>query len=787
MADVNTLLDEEKSPIENTDTDQEKDENPEEVFDPEVIDGLRKMVVAIGTRQLVLRRLQVKDAWKQRLMYRGQQRLVDGGDKGWNCGGEGGVFASGTGSDIGNEMDFRQIENIYFSYGQIITAALTGAKPTCRFTADNLNEPEDLNAADNAENARQFIERNNQIVDINSEAVRYLYTDGVYYYHSCWDDDDEKECISSYGALEVERSITAKDMKSSPFLQLSIEKDKTIWKEKFPEVADKISGANAGTSQNQFDRIARISSNSGMGATLCTGDSFAHLATGQFTWLRPSFFHEAGPKPIQDKIRKLFPNGVKVTFVGTTFCEAVEESMDECWSEVFAFPGDGAHRPSIGTPLVPIQERLNDLLDILYETFDHGIPWRWVSSEIDLNAVADQDNAPGMTGQVKVATGRPLSDYFFVETQLDVPESMITQIRALENEVAQLMVGAFPALFGGTDLGANAAVGTTTIQRDQALGRLGQIWRFIKAGYARCMEQAVLLSAQYRSGMTSTELPGNAMTGTVSLEIDFDALNKGGFKAHTDSDENFPEAWTTKKNTFMQILMAAEKNPAGFAANILKDPSNMAYAKYMIGLSDIIVPEEVSRNKQLTEIGILLKGAPVPNPALMPLQQELQQAQAAMQDTSQLEQQMQKLPQMVSTVPVNKDWDNHAVEKQEVGDWINSKEGQKQKRKNPNGVANVEMHGMEHDAVIKELAAQNAAPPMPKESIAVSIDISKMPSQLQSQLFEKLGFNVPAEVFDEQDAKDTQNKLIEKSVQHPAGAQDVAAAEQKQPPNQPIM
>src|SRR5271170_8026326 len=120
MADVEKLLDQDKSTIENN-PENEKDESPEEKFDPEVIQGLTKMVAAVGTRQLVLRRLQVRDAWKQRLMYRGQQRLVDGGDKGFDVGGEGGVFASGTGSDIGNENDFRQIENIFFSYGQIIT------------------------------------------------------------------------------------------------------------------------------------------------------------------------------------------------------------------------------------------------------------------------------------------------------------------------------------------------------------------------------------------------------------------------------------------------------------------------------------------------------------------------------------------------------------------------------------------------------------------------------------------------------------------------------------------
>jgi hypothetical protein len=756
--------------------DDEKGEaDLEENFPPEVIDGLRKMTTAVGTRQLVLRRNQVKEAWKQRLMYRGFQRLVDGGSKGWSIGGEGGLVADGLGDD--SDTEFRNNENIFFAYGQIITAALTGARPTCRFTANNLAQADDLNAAENAEAARQFVERNNPINDINSEGVRYLYTDGVYYYATSWNEETEQEDIEVFGALEVERSMTAKNLKDSPFLQLSQEKDKTIWKEKFPEVAKKITGGNSGTSQNQFDRIARISANSGMGSTMVTGDSFAHLVTGQVTWLRPSFYHEAGPQETQDKLRQLFPRGVKVTFVGNTFCEAVEESMDERVKEVFAFPGDGANRPSIGNPLVEVQLRLNDLLDILYETFDHGIPWRWVSSEIDLNAIADQQNSPGMTGQVKVSTGRPLSDYFFVETQLDVPASMITQIKSLENEVAQLMVGAFPALFGGTDLGANAAVGTTTIQRDQALGRLGQIYRYIKSGYAGCIEQAVLLAAEYRSGNISTELPGNAMTGSISLEVDFDALNKGGFKAHTDSDENFPEQWATKKNTFMAILMAAEKNPGGFAADMLKDPSNKSYAKYVIGLPDILLPEEVSRNKQLTEIGLLLKGSPLPNPELQQLVQTIQQTQAQGQPIDQFEQQAKALPKQVSSVPIDKPYDNHNVEFQEVTDWVNSKEGQKQKLKNPSGFQNVEMHGMEHQAYIKQLASENAAPPVPKESINLTIPLDKMPAEVQSLIFTKLGFTVGADVFDAADQKDVQNKLIEKSVTHPVGAEKVAEAE----------
>src|SRR5260370_665241 len=77
---------------------QEKPEDPEEQFDPEVIAALKSMNDKVGSRILVPRRLQTKDAWKQRLFYRGHQRIADGGDRGWSLPGDG-VIASGIGSN----------------------------------------------------------------------------------------------------------------------------------------------------------------------------------------------------------------------------------------------------------------------------------------------------------------------------------------------------------------------------------------------------------------------------------------------------------------------------------------------------------------------------------------------------------------------------------------------------------------------------------------------------------------------------------------------------------------
>jgi hypothetical protein len=732
-----------------------EDQAPEKIYPQKLINAFRTIVTKIGNRDLISRRQQVKDAWKQRLFYRGQQRIIDAGRDGWEVPANSGVVANGVGGD---SDDFRQIENIFLAYSQIIDAALTGSKPTCRFTPNNIDDPQDVSAADSADADRQLIERNNDIPTLQGDVARYLFTDGVSYYYSSWDETTQEERINAYGALECKRPIAAKNLSRSPWFQLSIEEDRSYLKALYPKVADKINGSEAGASENQFDRIARISVNLGMGATAMTGDSLAYQATHQLTWVKPEFYTEIEDEETQGLLEENFPEGVRLAFVGTTFCEAVAEKLEDHWSEVYAFPGDGAHRPSIGSPLVPVQERLNNLLDILYETYNHSIPWRWVASnKIDLNAIGDQSNLPGMTGQVEYSN-EPISNYFFVEQQITVDASMLAQIKSLENEVAQLLTGAFPALFGG-NTGSNDTASGISIQRDQALGRLGLIWRNIKSGYANALKLAVMVSASNRQGSLQTSLPGSKMSMPQSLKVDFDSLNIGKFQVHTDSDENFPESWTQKKNTFMLLMQSAEKNPAGFAASLMKDPNNVAYGKYMLGLSELTVPQEASRNKQLTEINELIKSEPQPNPQVVQAQQQLQAAQQKMtadanataehiqqgqQMLQQLQQQIAALPQEVSSVPIDAQYDDNGTEYQECVDWINSSVGQKLKLQNPKGFQNVRLHGLEHKAELDKAAA-NAQQAQGKPP-SLSANVKDLPAPEAVAVLQKAG--IPANIAD---------------------------------------
>jgi hypothetical protein len=61
---------------------------------------------------------------------------------------------------------------------------------------------------------------------------------------------------------------------------------------------------------------------------------------------------------------------------------------------------------------------------------------------------------------------------------------------------------------------------------------------------------------------------------------------------------------------------------------------------------------------------------------------------------------------LVSTVPVDPDYDNHQAEFETVMNFVNSPKGQKLIKTNSQGMANVKLHGMEHKQVMQQQQMQ---------------------------------------------------------------------------------
>jgi hypothetical protein len=154
----------------------------------------------------------------------------------------------------------------------------------------------------------------------------------------------------------------------------------------------------------------------------------------------------------------------------------------------------------------------------------------------------------------------------------------------------------------------------------------------------------------------------------------------------------------------------------------LADPSNIGFVKGLLGLSDMVIPGEDSRNKQLREIDLLLAGAPiVVAPASAGDRAGDEAAGRAHSDGNRPESgagspsgadthRLKPVP-LEPSVPVDLLFDNHVVELEECRRWANSDAGQVARIENPLGFANVRAHAEAHlRAIGLAYVAQNAGP-----------------------------------------------------------------------------
>ena len=212
-------------------------------------------------------------------------------------------------------------------------------------------------------------------------------------------------------------------------------------------------------------------------------------------------------------------------------------------------------------------------------------------------------------------------------------------------------------------------------------------------------------------------------------------------------------------------------------------------------IKGIKIPGATSALKQKSEFEVLLRQGPMPNPQLLQMQavgasiqEQAQQAQASgqpvppelVQQMQQLTQVAQQLPKMVSTIPVAQDEsENHAVEANEVFEWMNSTEGQKFKNGTPQqraGYENCHLHWSEHVAMAKKIAAANKQPDKPP-SESISIDVSKMPPPVAVQALSKAGIQATPDMFTQLADQNLNHKVAAKAIPH--------ALEHEEPKPQP--
>jgi hypothetical protein len=546
-----------------------------------------------------------------------------------------------------------------------------------------------------------------------------------------------QEVIEIVGVLERKAPLSIRDMARWPYLIVSTEDDISISKGEYSEIEEEIKpGASAPGAEHRA-RLARIACSQGSSWEGNSESTLEYLVTKDRAWFRPKFFTELGKKddPDRKELERIFPDGCACVFIGETYCESRNESMDKHIKVMQAVKSNGQNVPGLGQGAVDPCEAFDDMFNMSEEAFKGTIPAKFFRHGVlDLEALNEQTSGYGRYYESNPnADGNPetpFSDNFFEETAVEPPAMMQEAMGQIQGPLLQFLTGQLAPLMGQSDEHNETAKGIS-ILRDQALGLMNLVWKPFTNFYGLVMTDAIRCGAENRP----EDKPLSAEVGVPgkegkeeTIDVSIEDLKAGDFGPVPIVDSNFPESWTAKSNRFLQIFQEAAQNP--LLLKLMSHPDNQVQAKNLVGLEDMEFPDADAVDKQVEEISRLSKASPIPpspEEVQATVEQEMQQLQTVVQqgaaagapvpqiDPEQLQQKLaqaatQKLTK--SSVEVDPICDNHQVEAEECLRWINSPTGQKAKYSSDDqvklGYQNVRLHLLEHQAVMKQ-QAQDAA------------------------------------------------------------------------------
>lgn len=598
------------------------------------------------------------------------------------------------------------------------------------------------------------------------------------------------EKTTLFDKLSAKVPITCKNMTTMPWIQLFEDLDEAVVRAMFPFAKDRIKPEGTDSSELELDRISRMNTNLAIQGKYVTGDSMQRLCTVTYTFLRPSFFYASEVKSaVADKLCELFPDGVLIVTAGSEFMFARNCAMNDHLTIGHAFPGVGQNRRALLTSVMPIQKRLNDWMDLMGDFFVRTVPKRYYDqSAFDIELIQSLDNVPGGAVPFIAKPGTGMSEIMGTDPTVQNQPAMADFIKWFAKDLTDDLSGALQSLYGGaTDMNT---VGGAEIQRDQALSRLNAAWNTIQEMFADTHRQAVKCAASCRQEDVDDMIPES---GRVTFEI---AKMKGNVLCYPEYDSSFPESSAQKESRFLELWKAAEANPGGPSALLLKSAKNLKAAKDALRFQILEIPGAAEYEKQQGEFQILVKTGPIPNPEIQQLTEQIadhtgkiQQATEGMKTEinagthdpneiqqaapvlDHLEQQVQLMQQklqqlekdspLVSTVPPAKDAsENHAVEASACYDWMNSPEGRRYKHGTPEEqdvYLNFYLHWKEHSAIDAQLNPKQAQ--FKSEGLSFSGDISKLPPTVAEQVLNAGGFQTKAEDFQQQSDQAVKNTI----------------------------
>ena len=489
--------------------------------------------------------------------------------------------------------------------------------------------------------------------------------------------------IDIFGPLHFKVSYYARNQDECQFLGLYADQGKDLVSSLYPEFVEDIEQER----MESFDRFSR----SGYVTEYDAEIEQRNLVTVKKFWLRPACFYRENDKEKRDQLIKKFPTGCKVILVGKKpiFISAEEEDLDDRWTIGQAGLSTYIHSDPICRPLIQIQEMRNQLVNLIIETISHGIPSDWADPDtVNFDMYGRFEAVPGYIYKAKAKRpGDPLGNSFYTSSRATLSKEVSMFLQQLDKD-AQFCVGAFPSIYGGPSEGKSRTFAEYAASRQMALQRLSIVWSFVVKWWAKTIEGGVKL---YKECVVEDERFVKFVSGNyINVWIRQAEMTGKVGGVEPESSESFPVSLGQKKEVILKLMELNNE----YINSVIYNPENARIIQDCFAMTELKIPGEDQRVKQVGEINALLQSEPI--------------------------------DEAHSSVPIDPDIDDHQIHIVTIIAFAVDQVGLEEKRINPKGYANLIAHMKEHQMAVMLKTIQMGgggtpagAPPETNEGVKV--------------------------------------------------------------------
>ncbi len=473
-----------------------------------------------------------------------------------------------------------------------------------------------------------------------------------------------RQCVEINGGLYVKVPNYARCQKDTPYIGYEYETHISNVYKCYPDLRDKVSEGSLAGGYNEYEKWGRLNPQ-------YYGEYPKATPTVRNWWLRSSAFESLADDELRKEVKKKFPNGCKVVFVNDTFAEAKNESLDDHWTLTYNPLSEYIHFDPAGLGLTSIQEVTNDLISLILQTIEHGIPQTFADpSVLSFDEYGKAEVRPGDIYQAKAKGGKSLSDGFYQISTATLSQE-VEPFGQRVQEYGQFVSGALPSLFGGNQANSSRTAAQYSMSRNQALQRLQLPWKMINFWWKGIFSKVI--PAYIKNMLDDERIVKEEHGSFINIVIKKSELDGKLGDITLESSQELPITWGQKREILMNLLEM--NNPEILAS--LGAPENIAMLNDLIGLSDLSMPGESDREKQFEEIDLLIKSAPLQPPSPQGPGQ--------------------------SSIPPEFEVDNHQVQAEICRHWLVSEAGRQVRIDNQEGYTNVLLHLQEHMQMLQQL------------------------------------------------------------------------------------